>query len=74
MPRKRYDVSPSGDDWVVTTGGTTVRRYDTKQPAVDEAVRRAKGHDGDAQVVIKRQDGTIQDERTYGHDPYPPRG
>jgi hypothetical protein len=74
MPRKRYDVSPDGEDWTVKTRDSIVRRFETKQPAVDEAVRRAKAHDGDAQVVIRRQDGTIQDERTYGHDPHPPKG
>jgi hypothetical protein len=74
VARKRYDVAPDGGEWKVETGGTTVRLYDTKEPAIDEAVRRAKAHEGDAQVVIRRKDGTIQDERTYGHDPYPPKG
>jgi hypothetical protein len=74
VSRKRYDVVPRGDGSVVETAGTTVRRFDTKDPAVEEAVKRAKGHEGDAQVMIHRRDGTIQDERTYGHDPFPPRG
>ena len=26
------------------------------------------------QVVIHKQDGTIQTEHTYGKDPYPPKG
>jgi hypothetical protein len=26
------------------------------------------------QVVIHKQDGTIETEHTYGRDPYPPRG
>ena len=73
MARKRYDVSPDGDDWKVTTDGTTVKKFDTKQPAIDEAVRRAKPK-GPSQVVIHRKDGTIQDERTYEGDPVPPKG
>ena len=27
-----------------------------------------------SQLVIHRADGTIEDERTYGEDPYPPAG
>ena len=27
-----------------------------------------------SQVVVRKQDGTIQTEYTYGDDPYPPRG
>jgi hypothetical protein len=26
------------------------------------------------QVVIRKKDGTIQEERTYGKDPFPPKG
>lgn len=27
-----------------------------------------------SQLLIQRRDGTIEDERTYGDDPYPPKG
>ena len=73
MPRKRYDVTPDGDDWIIQTGGRTVRRFETKQPAVDDAVGRGR-RQGNSQVVIHRKNGTIQEERTYGEDPYPPEG
>jgi hypothetical protein len=32
----------------------------------------AKGQKG--RIVIRKQDGTIQEERTYRKDPYPPPG
>jgi hypothetical protein len=35
-----------------------------------EVARKAKP----SQLIIRRRDGTIQDERTYGADPYPPKG
>ncbi|EHU4917199.1 DUF2188 domain-containing protein [Vibrio vulnificus] len=27
-----------------------------------------------SQLTIKKKDGQIEDERTYGNDPYPPKG
>ncbi|MFH6681001.1 DUF2188 domain-containing protein [Clavibacter michiganensis] len=27
-----------------------------------------------SQLIIHQSDGTIEDERTYGNDPFPPRG
>ena len=47
--------------------------HDTKAEAVDRAKELAKNQDL-GQVVIHKQDGTIQTEHTYGKDPYPPKG
>jgi Uncharacterized protein conserved in bacteria (DUF2188) len=74
MARKRYDVSPDGDDWKLTTGGKTVRKFDTKEPAVQAGAKQARREPGKSQLVIHRKDGTIEDERTYKKDPYPPKG
>jgi hypothetical protein len=44
----------------------------TKQAAVEQArklARRAK-----SELVVHKQDGTIGERRTYGRDPFPPRG
>ena len=68
----RYFLEPSKGEWAVTSNGRTVRRYSTKQRALDDDASRAKAAKG--QLVIKKADGTIQSERTYGHDPYPPAG
>jgi len=27
-----------------------------------------------SQLIIKKQNGRIQEERTYGQDPFPPKG
>ena len=48
-------------------------RHDTKKQAVDKARDMAK-QEKPSQVIIRMQDGTIQGERTYGQDPYPPKG
>jgi hypothetical protein len=51
-----------------------IRHSATKEPLVDAAPGIARAVGGPAQLRIKREDGTIQDERTYGQDPYPPKG
>lgn len=71
MPKGgRYFVEPSKGEWAVTSNGRTIRRFATKQQALDDGVARAKAAKG--QLVIKKTNGQIQSERTYGHDPYPP--
>jgi hypothetical protein len=45
----------------------------TQREATDKAVGMAKS-DPLSQVVIHRPDGRIREERTYGRDPYPPKG
>lgn len=72
MSRKRFDVVPKGEKWDVTSGGEVVSSHRTKQVAVDSAAQKGRGVErrgGEAQVVIHKQDGVIQSERTYGNDP-----
>jgi hypothetical protein len=73
MARKQYHVSPSGTNWKVTQGGVTLSTHYTKQPAIDAGVAVAKANKP-SQLLIHRADGTIEDERTYDGDPFPPRG
>lgn len=75
---KRYVLhvvphNPPG--WAVKEQGAqqALQTFTTKQPAIDWAVARAKASQP-SQVVIHRADGTIENEWTYGNDPYPPRG
>jgi hypothetical protein len=73
MARKRYDVVYTSQSWRVTHAGSTVSTHTTKDAAIDAGVRVAKANQP-SQLIIHRADGTIEDERTYGDDPYPPRG
>lgn len=74
-PRKQIWVSPNGDGWKVHVPGNSRASgiFDKKTDAVQKAAAMGRSS-GNAQVLIQRQDGTIQDERTYGKDPFPPRG
>lgn len=73
--RTVYRVLPSGDDWIVKRDGAeqAARRFDRKQDAIVYARRVAKNN-RPSQVVVHRQDGTIETEWTYNGDPYPPPG
>ncbi|HEU4561705.1 MAG TPA: DUF2188 domain-containing protein [Longimicrobium sp.] len=75
MARNIYDVSPDGDKWKVKKRGaaTAAGTFDKKQDAVDYGVALARANQP-SQLVIRRKDGTIEEERTYGDDPYPPAG
>jgi hypothetical protein len=75
VPRRmRIDVSPNKRDggWVVKAG-TEKARHDTKQAAIDDAAARGR-ESGNAQVVIRKKDGSIQSERTYFNDPRRSKG
>ena len=62
-------------EWTVKERGVDrpLHGESTKVVAVDKAAEIAR-NDEPSQLLIKRADGTIEDERTYGNDPYPPAG
>ena len=45
----------------------------TKKEAMERTIEIAKNK-GESQVIIHKQDGKFQEERTYGTDPHPPKG
>jgi hypothetical protein len=73
MARKRFDVVFRSSQWLVTHAASTVSAHLTKAAAVDAGVAVAR-RNAPSQLLIHRADGTIEDERTYENDPFPPRG
>ena len=74
--RKTYHVTQSSNgDWKVKAekADRASATCPNKAQAIDRAVELAKSQSL-GQVVIHKQDGSIQSERTYGKDPYPPKG
>lgn len=74
--RVQYRVLPteSGEWQVKKTGGQRASAVvENKADAVKEASRLAQSQPL-GQVVIHKQDGTIQTEYTYGKDPRKTRG
>ena len=72
--RRVYEVAPKGDLWTLRErGGGAPTAYPNKAFAV-EAGRRIANLNKPSQLIIKKADGTIETEHTYGSDPFPPRG
>ena len=74
--RTRYYVNPAGNgNWEVKKGGASKASvvFENKTDAVDRGRELAKGSPL-GQLVIRKQDGTIQTEHTYRKDPFPPKG
>jgi uncharacterized protein YdaT len=74
--RKTYHVTPNQEGgWNVKGEGASraSSTHETKADAVDRARELAKSQSL-GQVVVHKQDGTIQTEYTCGKDPCPPRG
>ena len=69
MSRLTYHVSPFGNGWKVAAEHEELDVVrDNKDDAVDEARRLAKSAEL-GQVIVHKQDGTIEEEFTYGDDP-----
>lgn len=68
--RKVINVNPREEGWEVKNRGAerATRVIPTKQEAVGIATRLGN-KTPNSQVVIRKKDGTIQEERTYGNDP-----
>ena len=74
--RKTYHVTKRPDgQWQAKGEGASRASAVTKTKA--EAVDRARelaNAQRPGQIIIHKSDGAIQSERTYGNDPYPPKG
>lgn len=73
MARMVFHVVPNGTNWEVKHSGNVLSKHLFKQPAIDKGVAYAMAN-MPSQLIIHRADGTIEDERTYGQDPFPPAG
>jgi hypothetical protein len=74
MQRNVYHLVHRNADarWHITLEGQDVAAFGTKEEALREG--EARGHrdwtkGNPAQLVIHRQDGSIERESTYGNDP-----
>jgi hypothetical protein len=73
MPRTQFHVVPHEGGWQIEQDGQPSGRYDTQQQALDAARGLARAAQP-SQILLHGENGRIQDEYTYGDDPYPPRG
>ena len=75
MARTKYHIVPSGDDWAVKKQGAARASslHATKEDAI-VAGRTLALANQPSQLIVHGRDGKIQNEWTYGNDPFPPRG
>lgn len=73
MTRSQYHVVPAGDAWKVEQGSKVAGTYDTKNEAIEQGRKVARG-DQPSQLVVHTADGRIETEYTYKDDPFPPAG
>ncbi|WP_425449148.1 DUF2188 domain-containing protein [Dethiothermospora halolimnae] len=73
--RNKYWVVWNQIVWQVKKEGSikAIKNFEVKKDAVDYGVQVARNNQP-SQLTIKKKDGTIEEERTYGSDPFPPRG
>jgi hypothetical protein len=64
-------IMPEGENWVVRREheDAAVSVHDSKEDAIEAAKEIAIGHD--AELVILKEDGTIDNLGIYGIDPFP---
>lgn len=71
--RKTFWVRYVAGNWAVRHEQQTISTHVLKSVAIEAGVKVAKAN-APSSLKICRMDGTIEDERTYGNDPFPPRG
>lgn len=71
--RKTYWVRYIASQWAVRHDQQTLSTHVVKTDAITAGVKVAKANTPSS-LKICRMDGTIEDERTYENDPYPPKG
>lgn len=80
MARFYYYVVQSGLQWEIKFDGQPIGTrylYDTQAAAIEAAAGAAHAEHKKGNlsgVRIQDHNGQWRDERTYGNDPYPPRG
>lgn len=74
MARKTQHVVPNPNGgWSVKKGGSlkATKSFDKKTSAVSYG--RAVAKNQNAELVVHKKDGTIQNPNSFGKDPNPPR-
>ncbi|MBN5015989.1 DUF2188 domain-containing protein [Stenotrophomonas maltophilia] len=78
MARKYWYVVTGANGWTVREESSAVQTYRTQAEAIAFATTAARGyHERTGKpsgVRIQTSGGTWREERSYGNDPFPPRG
>jgi hypothetical protein len=74
MSKKGQHVVPTGGKWSVRTAGASRASgtFSTQEDAIADARARAKQQG--TELYVHGRDGRIRERRSFGKDPYPPKG
>jgi hypothetical protein len=70
---KRIDVVKQGEEWVAESAGRTLLRAPIKTEAVQAVAQLGRQSPEPVTVKIHKENGRIQEERTYPRSADPPR-
>lgn len=72
--KRNQIVAPRGDKWIAKGEGNqrATRVVDTQKEAISIARERAMKEQ--SELIIRGRNGQIRDKRSYGNDPFPPKG
>ena len=75
MKRKTYHITKTDTGWQgkLENSSRASVTGSTKKEVMEETIALAKRNQPSS-VIIHREDGSFEEERTYGNDPFPPRG
>lgn len=69
IKRTRFEVAPADRGWAVEREGMGLdSTHTTKEAAVQRGVQLARDR-APSELIIHRQDGSVQEVRNYGTDP-----
>ncbi|WP_312820742.1 DUF2188 domain-containing protein [Kaistella carnis] len=73
MAKRTNHVVPSSTGWAVKKSGSSraSRTFSDKEKAVDYGRKLSKTEK--TELYIHKKNGMIQDKRSYGNDPNPPK-
>lgn len=73
MTKKTNHVVPSLSGWSVKKSGSAraSRTFSDKETAVDYATKLSRSEK--TELYIHKKNGMIQDKKSYGNDPNPPK-
>jgi len=67
-----YEQADKGWRVEVTGNKRASGRHASKAPAVEQGRKLARRNK--SELVVHKQDGKVGERRSYGNDPFPPRG
>jgi hypothetical protein len=71
--KKNVWISPHPNGWAVKREQSERASYVLPTKAEAEAVGQELARNDSVELIIQRQNGTIQERASYGNDPFPPR-